>query len=182
MDSLGMGLGAARDDASPRAPGDFKTRRGLRARSQKIKLLSGGRDGSRVRRLAASWLALTVLTRRATSIFKIARAHTEADRFLEAALGPTDFQNGARFGSVVTNFPPPAPPPGDSRVSQGRRALGSTTTRGHACLPRGCLRARRVRVCPCLRAESGGGRREGGERDGRDKLVPHERRACTLSE
>jgi hypothetical protein len=37
---------------------------GLRARSQKIKFLSGGRGGSRVRRPAASWLALTVLARR----------------------------------------------------------------------------------------------------------------------
>src|SRR6516164_2108548 len=33
------------------------------------------------------------------------------DRFLEAALAPTDFQNSARFGSAGTNFPPPDPPP-----------------------------------------------------------------------
>ena len=99
MDSLGMGLGAARDDAPLRAPGDFKNQRGLRVGSQKVKLLSGGRGGSRVRRPAASWLALKVP-------FAIARR-----RHLEAVLAPTDFQNSARFGSAGTNFPPPDPPP-----------------------------------------------------------------------
>jgi hypothetical protein len=84
---------------------DFKIRRGLRVRWQKIKLLAGGRGGSRVRGPAASWLALTVLARRATSIFKIARRPTRgcarADRFSKCA----------RFGSAGTDFSASRPTP-----------------------------------------------------------------------
>jgi hypothetical protein len=86
-----------------------------------------------------------------------ARTHAEADRLLEAALAPTDFPNGARFGSTSPVFAF-RPPGGLKLLSSSKRALALVSSAARVRMRRAHARRPRYRVCTSWRGAKGGGR------------------------